>query len=42
VRKFGVNVTLVEPGPFRTLWAGENAHFAEPMPEYIELFGNQR
>jgi NAD(P)-dependent dehydrogenase (short-subunit alcohol dehydrogenase family) len=42
VRKFGINVTLVEPGPFRTLWAGANAHFATPMPEYVELFGNQR
>jgi NAD(P)-dependent dehydrogenase (short-subunit alcohol dehydrogenase family) len=42
VRKFGIDVTLVEPGPFRTLWAGENAHFATPMPEYVELYGNQR
>jgi NAD(P)-dependent dehydrogenase (short-subunit alcohol dehydrogenase family) len=42
VVKFGINVTLVEPGPFRTLWAGENALFASPMDEYLELYGNQR
>jgi NAD(P)-dependent dehydrogenase (short-subunit alcohol dehydrogenase family) len=42
VGKFGINVTLVEPGPFRTLWAGENAHFVWPMDEYLELYGNQR
>jgi NAD(P)-dependent dehydrogenase (short-subunit alcohol dehydrogenase family) len=42
VTKFGINVTLVEPGPFRTLWGGENAHFATPMAEYVELYGNQR
>jgi NAD(P)-dependent dehydrogenase (short-subunit alcohol dehydrogenase family) len=42
LNKFGINVTLVEPGPFRTFWAGENAHFASPMDEYVELYGNQQ
>lgn len=42
VERFGINVTLVEPGPFRTLWGGTNAHYATPMPEYVEAFGNQQ
>lgn len=42
VQGFGINVTLVEPGPFRTLWGGANAHYATPMPEYVEALGNQQ
>jgi NAD(P)-dependent dehydrogenase (short-subunit alcohol dehydrogenase family) len=42
VAPFGVKVTLVEPGPFRTLWGHDNARFATPMPEYVERYGNQK
>jgi len=30
----GINVTLVEPGPFATDWAGSSAVHAEPNPAY--------
>jgi NAD(P)-dependent dehydrogenase (short-subunit alcohol dehydrogenase family) len=41
VAPFGIKVTLVEPGPFRTLWGHANARFATPMPEYVEKYGKQ-
>lgn len=37
VRDFGIRVTLVEPMPFATDWAGESAHRADPMPDYTPV-----
>lgn len=40
---FGVAVTLVEPGPFRTDFAGASAHFAShPIDEYTVGAGSQK
>jgi len=35
--EFGVKVTLLEPGAFRTDWAGVSAAHAEPLPAYAGL-----
>ncbi|MGX9430585.1 MULTISPECIES: SDR family NAD(P)-dependent oxidoreductase [Bradyrhizobium] len=37
VAAFGIKVTLVEPGPYATDWAGSSAVHAAPKPEYAEL-----
>jgi NAD(P)-dependent dehydrogenase (short-subunit alcohol dehydrogenase family) len=35
VATLGIHVTLVEPGPFRTLWAGPSMHYAATrIPDY--------
>lgn len=34
VAPFGINVTLVEPGPFSTDWSGSSAVHAEPLSHY--------
>jgi NAD(P)-dependent dehydrogenase (short-subunit alcohol dehydrogenase family) len=42
VRPFGVNVTLVELGPFRTDWNGDSLDRAEPNPDYDEVLAERR
>ncbi len=37
VAQFGIKVTLVEPGPFGTEWAGPSAVHAAPLPQYDPL-----
>lgn len=37
VAPFGISVTLIEPGPFGTDWAGSSAVHADPLPEYDGL-----
>ncbi|WP_028937467.1 SDR family oxidoreductase [Pseudonocardia spinosispora] len=34
VAPFGIRVTIVEPGPFRTDFAGRSMEFAEPIDDY--------
>ena len=41
VAPFGIKVTIVEPGPFRTKWGHDNARFATPLPDYVDKYGNQ-
>jgi NAD(P)-dependent dehydrogenase (short-subunit alcohol dehydrogenase family) len=36
VAPLGIRVTIVEPGPFRTDFAGRSMTFAEPIPDYAE------
>ncbi len=42
VAGFGIGVTIVEPGPFRTDWNGDSMTRATPMPEYDEVLGARR
>ncbi|WP_063064153.1 oxidoreductase [Nocardia violaceofusca] len=42
VAPFGIKVTIVEPGPFRTDFAGRSIQWAEPMPEYAPIFAEER
>ncbi len=35
VADFGIHVTIVEPGPFRTDFAGRSIHMTDPNPAYI-------
>lgn len=43
LKPFGVTITLVEPGPFRTDWAGRSLQFAEPeMDAYADSSGASR
>ena len=42
VAGFGVGVTIVEPGPFRTDWNGDSMTRATPMPEYDDVLGARR
>ena len=37
VAGFGIKVTIVEPGPFGTDWAGSSAVHATPQPQYEPL-----
>jgi len=37
VAAFGIKVTLVEPGPYGTDWAGASATVAEPIPAYADV-----
>jgi NAD(P)-dependent dehydrogenase (short-subunit alcohol dehydrogenase family) len=34
---FGIRVTIVEPGPFSTDWAGDSARRSAPLPEYDDV-----
>ncbi|HKS45446.1 MAG TPA: oxidoreductase [Amycolatopsis sp.] len=36
VAPFGIRVLIVEPGPFRTEFAGRSMTFADPIPDYAE------
>lgn len=42
VAPFGIKVTIVEPGPFRTDFAGRSIQWAESMPEYAPVFAEER
>lgn len=42
VAPFGIKVTIVEPGPFRTDFAGRSIQWAESMPEYTPIFAEER
>ncbi len=42
VAGFGIGVTIVEPGPFRTDWNGDSMVRATPMPEYDDVLGARR
>jgi NAD(P)-dependent dehydrogenase (short-subunit alcohol dehydrogenase family) len=42
VAPFGIGVTIVEPGPFRTDWNGDSMTRATPMPEYDQVLGARR
>lgn len=42
VAPFGIHVTIVEPGPFRTDWNGTSMERAEPMHAYDEVLGPRR
>jgi NAD(P)-dependent dehydrogenase (short-subunit alcohol dehydrogenase family) len=42
VAPFGIGVTIVEPGPFRTDWNGDSMTRATPVPAYDEVLGARR
>lgn len=42
VAGFGIRVTLVEPGEFRTEWSAASMVRATPMPEYDEVLARRR
>jgi NAD(P)-dependent dehydrogenase (short-subunit alcohol dehydrogenase family) len=43
IAPFGIKVTIIEPGPFRTRFLGdESARWATPMPEYAVTVGKAR
>jgi NAD(P)-dependent dehydrogenase (short-subunit alcohol dehydrogenase family) len=42
VAGFGIRVTLVEPGEFRTEWSAGSMVRATPMPEYDEVLAKRR
>jgi NAD(P)-dependent dehydrogenase (short-subunit alcohol dehydrogenase family) len=42
VEPFGIHVTILEPGPFRSDWNGGSMDRAEPMPEYAEVLAPRR
>ncbi|WP_069814238.1 oxidoreductase [Streptomyces sp. TP-A0874] len=42
VAGFGIRVTLVEPGEFRTDWSAQSMVRAIPMPEYDEVLAKRR
>ena len=39
VAHLGIRVTIVEPGPFRTDFAGRSLHKADPIDDYAETVG---
>ena len=39
VRKLGIHVVLIEPGAFRTDWAGRSMDRVEPLPDYAGTVG---
>lgn len=39
VKPLGIHVTLIEPGPFRTDWAGRSSVIADDIPDYAETAG---
>ena len=42
VAGFGIGVTIVEPGPFRTDWNGDSMSRATPMPVYDDVLVARR
>lgn len=42
VADLGIKVTMIEPGPFRTDFAGRSPARAEPMPAYAEVLDESR
>ena len=42
VAPFGIGVTIVEPGPFRTDWNGDSMVRATPIAAYDEILGARR
>lgn len=42
VAGFGIGVTIVEPGPFRTDWNGDSMTRATPLPAYDEVLAARR
>lgn len=42
VEGFGIGVTIVEPGPFRTDWNGDSMDRAAPLPAYDEVLRARR
>jgi NAD(P)-dependent dehydrogenase (short-subunit alcohol dehydrogenase family) len=42
VGPLGIKVTIIEPGPFRTKFAGSSLRQTAPMPEYAETAGRIR
>lgn len=36
IANFGIKVTIIEPGPFRTDFAGQSVHVPPPHPDYQE------
>ena len=42
VAPFGIGVTIVEPGPFRTDWNGDSMARATPIPAYDDILGPRR
>ena len=42
VEGFGIGVTIVEPGPFRTDWNGDSMTRATPLPAYDEVLAARR
>lgn len=42
VAPFGIGVTIVEPGPFRTDWNGDSMTRATPLPVYDDVLGGRR
>jgi NAD(P)-dependent dehydrogenase (short-subunit alcohol dehydrogenase family) len=43
VKPFGIRVTAIEPGPFRTEWNGRSAkQVTNPIPDYEETVGARR
>ncbi|GAC1441134.1 MAG: SDR family oxidoreductase [Mycobacteriales bacterium] len=42
VAPFGIGVTIVEPGPFRTDWNGDSMTRTTPMPAYDQVLAARR
>jgi NAD(P)-dependent dehydrogenase (short-subunit alcohol dehydrogenase family) len=42
VGQFGIRVTIVEPGPFRSDWNGSSLDHAEPLPAYDDVMATRR
>jgi NAD(P)-dependent dehydrogenase (short-subunit alcohol dehydrogenase family) len=42
VQSFGIHVTIVEPGPFRTDWNGDSMQRAPFLPAYDEVLAGRR
>jgi len=42
VASFGVRVTIVQPGPFRTAFGGASLRWARPLPAYAPIVGPPR
>lgn len=42
VAPFGIHVTMVEPGPFRTDWHGDSLRRATPTPAYDDVLRDRR
>ena len=42
VAGFGIKLTIIEPGPFRTDWNGPSFERAEPMAAYDEVLAGRR